>query len=119
MMGQRMLELLCPSTYFAQQTIYPLVSFLLMRASLKYGVNASTIDGLTSFGALLCGAFGRLQRGREMAKAVELLLENPENRRMESRACFVNQVIFAWTSPLQSTLAPFLTGYQAGLEIGE
>ena len=119
MMGQRMLELLLASSYMAQQTIYPLVSFLLVRESLEHGANASTVDGFSTFGAILCGAFGQLRRGREMAKAVDLLLENPLNRRMESRACFHVQPILGWTSPLQSTLAPLLSGYQAGLEIGE
>ena len=119
-MGQRMLELLFTSSYMAQQTIYPLIAFLLVRESLEHGANASTVDGLTSFGAILCGAFGRLLRGREMAKAVALLLENPVNRRMESRACFLVQgAILHWTTPLQGTLTPLLSGYQAGLEIGE
>ncbi|KAL9186731.1 hypothetical protein ACHAXT_005969 [Thalassiosira profunda] len=120
MMGQRMLELLLASSYMAQQTIYPLVSFLLVRESLEHGANASTVDGFSSFGAILCGAFGRLKDGREMAKAVELLLENPVNRRIESRACFLVQgAILHWTAPLQGTLAPLLSGYQAGLEIGD
>ena len=119
-MGQRMLELLFTSTYQAQQTIYPLIAFLLVRASLKHGANASTVDGFANFGLLLCGAFGELKRGREMAKAVELLLENPLNRRMASRAVFIPQsLIMHWTSPIQLTLAPLLNGYQSGFEIGE
>jgi hypothetical protein len=46
-----------------------------MDTSLIYGINASTCDAFTGFGVILCGGFGKIQQGREMAKAVELIIE--------------------------------------------
>jgi predicted ATPase len=52
-MGQRLLELLIPSTYQAQPTLFPLVVFLLVRTSIKHGINASSCDAFACYGLLL------------------------------------------------------------------
>ena len=114
-MGQRMLELLLTTTYQAQPSMYPLISFLLIRATIKYGVNASSCDAFSNYGLLLCG-FGKFSRGRDMGKATELLLENPKYERMQSRSCFlIETFIHHWTSPIHLTLSPLLSGYQKGM----
>ncbi|KAL7527247.1 hypothetical protein ACHAXR_001864, partial [Thalassiosira sp. AJA248-18] len=118
-MGQRMLELFQTSSYQCQPSIWPLGVFLLVRASIKHGINASSCDAFAMYGMILCGAFGKFNRGRDMTRAVELLLENPDHRRMQSRATFILETVKLWTAPLQSTLVPLLSGYQKGLEIGD
>lgn len=66
------------------------------------------------------GAFGDPQRGREMANAVDLILEKPDMERMKSRANFHNHgMSFPHSSPLHGCLAPLLEGYQWGLESGD
>jgi len=52
-MGQRLLELLVPSTYQVQPTLFPLVVFLLVRTSIKHGINASSCDAFACYGLLL------------------------------------------------------------------
>ncbi len=52
-MGQRLLELLIPATYQAQPTLFPLVVFLLVRTSIKHGINASSCDAFACYGLLL------------------------------------------------------------------
>lgn len=114
-MGQRMLELLTTSTYLSQPKMYPLILFLLTRASIKHGINASACDAFSGFGIILCGAFGKFNRGRDMARAAELLLENPDYGRMQSRTSFICEgLVYHWTAPLHGTLASLLAGYQKG-----
>ena len=75
---------------------------------------------LTFFLLSLSGVFGDPQRGREMANAVELLLDKPGMERMKSRSNFTNHgMILSWTTPLHECLIPLLDGYQWGLENGD
>ena len=87
-MGQRMLELSCSASFAAQPTLLPLIIFALVKTSLKNGVNASSCDAFAGFGFLLC-ALGKPQEGREMSKAVDLILAKPNMDRMKSRSIFV------------------------------
>eukprot|EP00578_Thalassiosira_sp_NH16_P023676 CAMPEP_0181082736 /NCGR_PEP_ID=MMETSP1071-20121207/3781_1 /TAXON_ID=35127 /ORGANISM="Thalassiosira sp., Strain NH16" /LENGTH=743 /DNA_ID=CAMNT_0023164343 /DNA_START=105 /DNA_END=2336 /DNA_ORIENTATION=+ len=119
-MGQRILELMEVSCYQAQPTMFALLVFLLMDTSLKYGINASSCDAFTGFGVILCGGFGKPQRGKEMAKVAELILAKPGMKRMTSRSVFVCEgLISHWTKPLRETLEPLLEAYKVGLECGD
>ena len=73
-------------------------------------IHISTITNI--FFLLISAVFGDPQRGREMARAVDLMLEKPGMERMKSRANFHNQGITApWTTPWHGCLAPLLEGY--------
>jgi len=67
----------------------------------------------------ISGIFGQLKRGREIANAVELMLEKPGMKHKKSRGIFGLIVIKTWGSPLQASLRPHLEGYQLGLEVGD
>mmetsp|Transcript_28908 Transcript_28908/g.68879 ORF Transcript_28908/g.68879 Transcript_28908/m.68879 type:complete len:719 (+) Transcript_28908:357-2513(+) len=119
-MGQRMLELIEISCFQVQPLMFPRIIFLMIRTTLKHGINASSCDALAGFGALLCGAFGKPRRGREMARAAELILEKPGMERMTSRIRYICEgLIHHWISPLRSTLDPLLEGCEEGLKFGE
>jgi len=118
-MGQRLLEFLQLCTLQAQPTLKPLITFMGVQTSVKYGINDSTISFLNSFGAMLCGTFGQFQRGREIAKAVGLILKKPNMKHKKSRGIFGQEIIKLWGSPLQASLQPLLEGYQMGLKVGD
>ena len=102
-MGLRISELLLTSCYQAQPTMFPLLVFQMVRATLKHGVNISSSDALISYGIILCGAFRDPKLGREMAKAGELILEKYEFRK--SRATLgADGLTYYWTAPLLDTL---------------
>eukprot|EP00984_Skeletonema_dohrnii_P020789 scaffold10216_cov123-Skeletonema_dohrnii-CCMP3373.AAC.5 len=119
-MGQRMNEHLATSLYRVEPKILPLVIFQMVITSLKHGLNSSSSPAFARLGMLLCGPFGKLHEGLEMARAAELILEKPGMRSSTSNTIFVTQSFcYHWTSPLQDTIAPLLKGYQVGLEIGD
>ncbi len=119
-MGQRINEHLTASSWNVEPTMFPLIAFQLVTTALKYGIDSSSPPGFAVLGLVLCGSFGKLRDGLEMAKAAELILEKPG---MSDSACFtlfITQTFcYHWTSPLQDTIAPLLKGYQIGLETGE
>ena len=101
-MGLRISELLLVSCYQAQPTMFALLAFRMVRATLKHGINISSGDALISYGIILCGAFREPKRGREMAKAGELILEKYEFKK--SRATLgADGLIYYWTAPLLDT----------------
>ena len=51
--AQRMHELATNSSFIAQPSLFPLLVFLLMRASLKHGINASSCDAFGGYGVIL------------------------------------------------------------------
>mmetsp|Transcript_23905 Transcript_23905/g.51712 ORF Transcript_23905/g.51712 Transcript_23905/m.51712 type:complete len:740 (+) Transcript_23905:1112-3331(+) len=115
-MGQKMLSLSNTACFLVQPTLFPIIVFLMVRFSVKYGIGASSCDGFATFGVLLCGIFGDLMGGREMAKAAELILANHDSKVMKSRVGFVCEAfVLHWTVPLQATFVPLLQGYQIGL----
>lgn len=77
---------------------------------------------ILTFPFVISGSFGDPQRGREMANAVDLMLEKSgmDMERMKSTANVHNiGMTYPWTSPLHGCLAPLLKGYQWGLESGD
>ena len=119
-MGQKVLENLLVPSYQVQPTMFLLIVFQLARTSIKYGLNASSCDAFATYGCLLCGVFGKPVEGRKMGQAVELMLAKPSMKEKQSKARYICEAFnYHWTAPLQSTLSPFLTGYQSGLEVGD
>eukprot|EP00985_Skeletonema_marinoi_P028034 scaffold23818_cov167-Skeletonema_marinoi.AAC.8 len=76
-MGQRMNELLIVCAFQVQPTMLPLIIFLLTTTTLKHGLNPSSCDAFAGLGMILCGRLGKLEKGCEMAKAAELIAEQP------------------------------------------
>ena len=65
----------------------------MVRASLEFGIDANSCDAFGGYGVILCGAFGKFQEGKKMARAVELMLEKPgDYARMKSAAIYKCEV---------------------------
>jgi len=82
------LELMLTPSYQSQPTMYPLIVFEIVKASLKYGINSSAANAFACYGLILC-AFGKLQEGQEMSKAVQLICAKYGMSHMLSRCAFV------------------------------
>jgi len=95
-MAQRILVLIELDCYAVQPTLFPLINYLNIIATLRYGISpANACDALGGFGILLCGAFGNPQRGRDMAEAVRLILAKTkpgELTHIISRTCLDQEI---------------------------
>ena len=123
-MAQRILVLIELDCYAVQPTLFPLINYLNVLATLQYGISpANACDAFGGFAILLCAAFGNPQRGRDMAEAVRLILAKTkpgELTHIISRTCLDQGFVYHWTTTtLQETLAPLLKGYQIGLDTGD
>ena len=52
-MGQKMLELAANISFIAQPSLYPLIIFQMVRASVKHGINASSCEAFAGYGIIL------------------------------------------------------------------
>ena len=52
-MGQRMLDLAANISFIAQPSLYPLIIFQMVRASVKHGINASSCEAFAGYGIIL------------------------------------------------------------------
>ena len=53
---------------------------------------------ICGFGLLLCGVFGKMDEGREMARAAELILAKHDMKEIQSRVILcVEAMVFHWT----------------------
>jgi len=123
-MAHKMLEMIGLDCFVCQPTLFPLIVFLNIKETLQYGIDpASPSLAFISFGILLCGVFGELQRGREMARASMLILSKAQSmptRKIISFHTFIAQgCIYHWTANLQETLAPLRKGYEDDIESGD
>ena len=123
-MAHKMLEMIGLDCFNCQPTLFPLLVFLNIKETLQYGIDhASPSLAFISFGILLCGVFGELQRGREMARASMLILSKAQSmptRKIISFHTFIAQgCIYHWTANLQETLAPLRKGYEDDIESGD
>ena len=117
-MGQRILELLLTCSYSCQMTMFPLLVFLMVNATLEHGINASSCDAFVSFGIILNGVFGKPSRARELGRAAELISAKPECARMKSRITVgVQGFINPSTSLLKDTIDPLLKGFEIGMKL--
>jgi len=117
-MGQRILEILLTCSYGCQMTMFPLLVFLMVNATLKHGINASSCDAFVSFGIILNSVVGKPLRAREMGQAAELISAKPESARMRSRITVgVQGFINPSTSLLKDTIAPLLEGFEIGMKL--
>ena len=118
--GQQMYELLATSISEVEPTMVPINVFLMVKATLKHGLNPSSCFAFVCMGALLCGPFGKPHLGREMARAAELILQQPGMRQVTPKTTLVAHTFcYFWTSPLQDTIAPLLSVCKNGLAIGD
>ena len=102
-MDQRILELMRRVSYQSQPTMFPILTFIMVRTMLKYGINPSGVNALGGYGVLLC-AFGKMSDGQEMAKVSELMSGKAGYDLVKSRALFTNEgCITHWVKPLQNS----------------
>jgi len=119
-MGQEMMRHSTTACLLSQPTLLPIIISIMIRSFVKFGISASSCDGFACFGLVLCGFFRDLNKGREMAKAVELIFAKRDWKLIKPRTVFICETfVLHWTAPLQASFVPLLEGYRMGLYTGD
>jgi predicted ATPase len=116
----RVLMDIASATYYVNANLFPLLVFRMVRLSVRHGNAPLSAFGYACYGLILCGVVNRVNSGYAFGRLAIDLLERFGARELEAKiAHLTNLFIRHWRDDLRDTLAPLLSGAQAGLETGD
>ncbi|MEO1299285.1 MAG: GAF domain-containing protein, partial [Cyanobacteria bacterium J06636_16] len=112
-------SVISPASFFSPQ-LFVLISLKALNLSLKYGNVDASAYAYGTYGQILCGIVGDINKGYQFGQLALKLLAKYNAKKFESKVLMlVNDFVVHWQAHLRETLAPFLEAYQNGLETGD
>ncbi|WP_414545420.1 AAA family ATPase [Nostoc sp. CCY0012] len=116
----RILSSIASATYLAAPNVFPLTVFKQVEISAKYGNAAESAFAYATYGLILCGVVGDLQKGYEFGELALQLVERLNAKNLAARTLFVvNSFVRHWREPLQNTIPALQTAFQIGRDTGD
>lgn len=116
----RIMLSISPAAYLIAPTLFPLLITRQLLLSLTHGNTAISAYSYVSYGTLLSGIFGDVERGYEFGQLALNLLARLRARDIQARVYFMFYVfIHHWKGAIAETRSPLLEGYHSGLETGD
>lgn len=108
------------SAYVATPDLSPLITFKLLKFSLKQGYTVPTAMSFASYGSVMAGIMGEIDTGYRFGELAVDVADRLQAPMIRCRARFLfNYLIRHWKQPLR-TIAPHMEEvYQLGLEAGD
>ncbi len=106
--------------YSVEPDLLPLFVFRMVEISITRGNSEYSPNAYASFGMILCGAMGDLERGYQFGElAMTVLYKLNAKNHISNTLHWVNAFTRCWKDPVRTTLAPLLEGYRAGVASGD
>ncbi|MGE4091790.1 MAG: AAA family ATPase, partial [Candidatus Binatia bacterium] len=116
----RILFNLTHHVYTSAPELFPFIVFRIVTLSARYGNTRYSAFGYATYGLILCGQVGDIDRGYQFGQLAQRLVEQEERKAEKSSTLFVvNSFIRHWKEHIRETLKPLLEAYQTGLETGD
>ncbi|MEO8402752.1 MAG: serine/threonine-protein kinase PknK, partial [Gammaproteobacteria bacterium] len=107
-------------TYYAAPALYPLFTLALLNLSIQYGYNKGAPAAYASYGIILCGVLGEINRGHTFGQLALNLIEYFQAVESEAKvALMVSGFVNHWKEPYRNSLAPLLVAHLRGIEAGD
>ncbi|MEM1293495.1 MAG: AAA family ATPase, partial [Cyanobacteria bacterium P01_H01_bin.162] len=105
---------------FFSPRLFSLFALKAVNLSLRYGNVDLSAYAYGTYGQLLCGVVGDLDRGYQFGQLALQLLEKLDAQKLKAKILMlVNDFVIHWRAHLKETLPPFVAAYQSGLETGD
>jgi PAS domain S-box-containing protein len=118
--AMKILMRVIPAAFQSHPVIVPLITFEMVKLSIKYGNTAVSAYGYSLYGLLLCGAFGDIKAGCEFGKlALDISSQLNTSELKAKILTVVNAHVVHWQQHIRETLSPAIEGYTIGLETGD
>jgi predicted ATPase/class 3 adenylate cyclase/tRNA A-37 threonylcarbamoyl transferase component Bud32 len=118
--AMRILTSTLNSAYVAAPELMTLVTCQMIALSVSYGYTAQSSHAYASYGLILCGELGEIERGYRFGQLALFLLDRFEAREYKPRTLMViNNFIRHWREHARETLHPLFEAYQVGMEVGD
>ncbi|MDQ7785348.1 MAG: AAA family ATPase [Desulfomonilaceae bacterium] len=116
--GLRMTLRVGTATYWAAPNLSPLMAFQLVRLSVAHGNAPFSSFAYVSYGFMLCGIIGDIERGYRYGKLALSLTSDADECRPRTIYVF-NSLVRHWKEPVSETSKGMLDAYDRALEIGD
>ncbi len=108
------------NAYKTQPMLVPLIVFLAVRLSVKFGNSPETAYSFAAYGMILCGALGDINGGMKYGSLALELAERPEALKFRPRTIhLVYCMIWHWKNHLRDTLEHIEYAFTLGMEMGD
>ncbi|MEO0458366.1 MAG: GAF domain-containing protein [Cyanobacteria bacterium P01_A01_bin.114] len=112
-------SVISPASFFAPR-LFLLLSLKALNISLKYGNIDVSAYAYGTYGQILCGLVGDIDRGYQFGQLALKLLTQLDAKKFKAKVLMlVNDFVVHWQAHVKETLPPFIEAYQSGLETGD
>ena len=118
--AMRLLSSVMSAAFSYSPKLFLLISLKALNLSLKHGNVALSAYAYATYGQILCGIVGDLDKGYQFGQLALKLLSQFDDKRLKAKVLMiVNDFVVHWRAHVKETLAPFLVAYQSGLDTGD
>ncbi len=115
----RILAAITTPAYITQPLLLPLVTFAMVRLSIRFGNSALSAIGYGFYALLLC-VLGDIDGGYQFGQLALQLLDKFNAEALKSKVYLIhNNVIRHWKEHIKETFKPFLEGFASGIQMGD
>jgi predicted ATPase/signal transduction histidine kinase/ActR/RegA family two-component response regulator len=108
------------ATYHFDQALWRLLALVTVEHSMRHGHSSLAAMAYAQYGALLCGAYQDVERGRRFGELATRVIERFPDPELESRVLStVLVMVNPWCRPLREALEPLQALVRRGLEGGD
>ncbi|MEM9009044.1 MAG: GAF domain-containing protein, partial [Cyanobacteria bacterium P01_F01_bin.86] len=112
-------SVISPASFFSKQ-LFVLLALKALNLSLKYGNVDASAYAYGTYGQILCGVVGDIDKGYQFGQLALQLLAKFNAKKFEAKVLMlVNDFVVHWQAHLKETIPPFIEAYQSGLETGD
>ena len=112
-------SVISPASFYSPQ-LFVLISLKALNLSLKYGNLDLSAYAYGTYGQILCGLVGDIDKGYQFGQLALKLLAKFNAKKLKAKVLMlVNDFVVHWQAHLKETLVPFVEAYQSGLETGD
>ncbi|MEM9906866.1 MAG: AAA family ATPase, partial [Cyanobacteria bacterium P01_D01_bin.44] len=112
-------SVISPASFFAPR-LFLLFSLKALNLSLKYGNVDVSAYAYGTYGQILCGLVGDIDKGYQFGQLALNLVAKLNATKFKAKVLMlVNDFVVHWQAHVRETLPPFIEAYQSGLETGD
>lgn len=118
--AMRILNFAISPAYTVAPERFPQIVFTMVSLSIQHGNSALSIFGYSTYGLLLCAAFGEIEAGYQVGQLAISLVNQLDARESKAKGFAAYYVgVHHWKKHARETIEPLLEAGQSGLESGD
>jgi len=106
--------------FYSKPNLIPLITFRMVQLSVRHGLHRTSASGFATYGMLLCGHLGDVERGNDFG---DLALSVVARFRANELLAQVSMIVCSFCKHqkynIGLSMEPLLMGYRVGMQVGD